>query len=250
MEIYVVHGCLMGVAWLCFAPLAVGAALLRRCGHLQSNGTWFKIHRFFNTSVAVLTIVAFILIRLGGDDRRRRLSSSSSAQESPDSEDGEDDDESSFASEDTHGTIGFTIFILVIIQVLGGYLRPHLPNHKAAHDVITQEKGIEAHEQSPDSVASTSNRSIQEDAGGGGQSDVDGEITSRTVSVTPDAGREMVATNSSHHASDGRAGGDEEADAKKSTIRVVWEWGHRILGSGMLICAWINCFIGISIADD
>jgi hypothetical protein len=38
---------------------------------------------------------------------------------------------------------------------------------------------------------------------------------------------------------------DEEVELKKSTVRVSWEWGHRIVGLILVGLAWVNCHTGI-----
>jgi hypothetical protein len=42
---------------------------------------------------------------------------------------------------------------------------------------------------------------------------------------------------------------EHEDSAKKSVFRIVWEWSHRVVGMILLICAWVNCVIGISLDD-
>jgi hypothetical protein len=71
-----VHGILMGTAWLVLAPIAIGVSLIRRVSPatccLNQNGFWFQIHFYCQILVVTLTLIGFIIIwwsdDIGGDD--------------------------------------------------------------------------------------------------------------------------------------------------------------------------------------
>jgi len=102
------HGWCAAIAWGFFSPLAIGVAMLR---YWFPNGLWLKIHQYLNYTVVALTIAAFGLAVAaiksetpsGGDPRHF------SASPSP------------------HRLIGLVMFVVVLVQTLGGQFRPHNP---------------------------------------------------------------------------------------------------------------------------
>ena len=94
------HGILMGLAWGFFAPVAIVSAICRRL--IPGEGVWFQIHRAANTLCCILTIAGFGL-----------AVAAYSRTGSP-----------HFSG--THQRVGLTIFVLVLLQVLNGMLRPHI----------------------------------------------------------------------------------------------------------------------------
>lgn len=101
--LWIAHGIMMAIAWGVCAPIAIGASILRKMSFLQTNGNWLKIHSILLTMLAVLTLVGCLLAVVATN---------------------KEDTNPSHFTEDSHHTIGLTIFILVIVQVLAGYFRP------------------------------------------------------------------------------------------------------------------------------
>eukprot|EP00980_Cylindrotheca_fusiformis_P004262 scaffold918_cov126-Cylindrotheca_fusiformis.AAC.41 len=123
-SLWVVHGWLAAIAWGVLCPLAIIAALFRK--FIPGEGVWFQIHRFLNTSVAVLTIAAVsVAIHALNDETP---SGSSADHFDPELSDG-------------HRLIGLFVLIFVVIQVANGALRPHLP--KESEDKTVKRKGWE-----------------------------------------------------------------------------------------------------------
>jgi hypothetical protein len=94
------HGILMGLAWGFFAPVAIVSAICRRL--IPGEGVWFQIHRAANTLCCILTIAGFGLAVAAYDGAGVPHFSG------------------------THQRIGIAIFIIVLVQVLNGMLRPHI----------------------------------------------------------------------------------------------------------------------------
>jgi len=108
--LWMTHGVLMALAWGLFAPLAVGTAVLRvfvdRLAGEQNKGLWFKVHFCFNILVLLLTIIgctiAFVAKREQKVDGVQLVISS-------------------------HGRVGISILVLVVLQSIAGCFRPALP---------------------------------------------------------------------------------------------------------------------------
>lgn len=94
------HGILMGLAWGFFAPVAIVSAICRRL--IPGEGVWFQIHRASNTLCCILTIAGFGLAVAAYTGTGIPHFSG------------------------THQRVGVTIFIIVLLQVLNGMLRPHI----------------------------------------------------------------------------------------------------------------------------
>jgi hypothetical protein len=60
-RLWVSHGILMGIAWGVFAPLAIGAAYLKKLEILQKNAFWLRIHFYLTFSAAIFTVVGFVI---------------------------------------------------------------------------------------------------------------------------------------------------------------------------------------------
>jgi len=103
-----VHGYFASLAWGFFSPMAIGVAMLR---HWFPNGLWLKIHQFLNSIVVILTIVAFgfAVAAINSETPAGGNSNHFSSSPSP------------------HRLGGLIVFILVLLQTLGGGLRPHNP---------------------------------------------------------------------------------------------------------------------------
>ena len=103
----------MGLAWGLFAPLAVGASVLRvfvdRLAGEQNNGLWFKVHLCLNILVLLLTIAGFAVAVV---ETR---------------EDKEEEGEELGKIEGVHPRLGVAILVLVVLQSIAGFFRPALP---------------------------------------------------------------------------------------------------------------------------
>ena len=101
------HGIFMGVAWGLFAPLAVGAAVLRvlveRLAGEQHKGLWFTLHVSLNLMVLLLSIVGISIAYIAK------------------SQEGET------SIEGIHGQVGVALAVLLVVQFVVGYFRPALP---------------------------------------------------------------------------------------------------------------------------
>ena len=111
-SLWTAHGVFAGVAWGVLVPLAISSALLR---DMIPKQYWFKLHMFLNSMAAVFTLVAFSLAVTAQQKGTPKGTSPNH-----------------FAGL-AHNTVGLVITIFVTFQVVGGYMRPHLP-HKAASD--------------------------------------------------------------------------------------------------------------------
>jgi len=104
------HGFMAALAWGLLAPMAIANSL---CRHLiPGQGLWFKMHRGLNMVVLLLTIISFALVVKALND------TSNGEPRHFQSRDG---------SMGKHHTIGLVVFILVILQSVGGIIRPHVP---------------------------------------------------------------------------------------------------------------------------
>jgi hypothetical protein len=108
-SLWKVHGFLAAFAWAALTPLAIAASMMRKC---FPEGLWFQIHRALNTLSVTFTIIAFAIAvaalnkDFGSDAGHFQPQEGTSG---------------------SHRTIGLVIFILAILQAMGGLLRPHLP---------------------------------------------------------------------------------------------------------------------------
>jgi uncharacterized membrane protein YjfL (UPF0719 family) len=98
------HGWFATLAWGLCAPLAIGAALLRKW---FPDGLWFKIHQCLNYAVLVFTMAAFFLAvgaynMDGGEDHFN-------------------------PNPFPHRLVGLIVFLLVVAQTIGGQCRPKTP---------------------------------------------------------------------------------------------------------------------------
>ena len=102
------HGILMALAWGFFAPVAIVSAICRRL--IPGEGVWFQIHRAANFMSCVLTIAGFgLAVAVYNAAGIPHFGAS-------------------------HQRIGIVIFVIVLLQVLNGMLRPHIP--KPASDDV------------------------------------------------------------------------------------------------------------------
>jgi len=101
------HGILAAVAWAFLAPLAIANAMLRHL--IPKAGLWFQMHRNLNVLVLVLTIISFALVVKAFRDLDY------------------DHFQSNPGAMNKHHTIGLVVTILVVVQSIGGILRPPVP---------------------------------------------------------------------------------------------------------------------------
>ena len=229
--LYLFHGVLMGAAWFFFAPLAIGIAIARRFAKndsvLHQNGLWYTIHFYSSLTAVLFTIIGFIIVFVGGDDdddRRMLGESLDEASEADGSEDGASTAAfklSEDAAEDIHKKLGIAILALAIFQALLGFVRPSASSNSTnAGSLQKPQPGTD----DPTFVANVELTSQVSD----GDSDVDREqvygVTSKQI-----AARAVAHT--------------------KSMLRLVWEWSHRLLGVTIVVVAWVECTIGITMDD-
>jgi DOMON domain/Eukaryotic cytochrome b561 len=124
------HGICMGIAWVIFVPLAVGASLLRKL--LPAGALWFTIHRALNMTGIALTIIGFILA-IGASNKEGTPHFKSSL----------------------HQKIGLSIFILALVQAINGVLRPHVPSQSTNITTSTATKQGEENYDTTDNVEDT-----------------------------------------------------------------------------------------------
>jgi hypothetical protein len=96
-----VHGWLMAISWGILTPIAVGCAVLRK--FFPAGGVWFKYHSNINT-LAFLTTTAGFAVAVFNIQTEA---------------------ESHFSG--LHELIGLLLFLMVALQVLSGWFRPHVP---------------------------------------------------------------------------------------------------------------------------
>jgi Eukaryotic cytochrome b561 len=113
--LWMTHGVFMALAWGLFAPLAVGAAVLRvyvdRLAGEKNKGLWFKVHLSLNVLVLLLTIIGFAIAYVAKRQGKEE----------------EEEEEEEEKIEGVHGRLGIAIMVLVVLQSIAGYFRPGLP---------------------------------------------------------------------------------------------------------------------------
>jgi hypothetical protein len=117
IKLWKAHGAMAAIAWGLLSPLAIAASVLRR--FFPGESTWFTVHRTLNMMAVLFTIFAFVIAVIAIN------------QETPDGFDA-----GHFA--DGHRLYGLVIFILAMLQAIGGGARPHLPKKPEPSDA---EKG-------------------------------------------------------------------------------------------------------------
>lgn len=98
-------GICAGLAWAVLAPIAISSSLGRHL--IPRQGLWFEIHRALNTAVVVCTVVASALAFKAISDA------------------GIDHFQSLPGAINKHKTVGLVVFLIVPLQALAGFLRPH-----------------------------------------------------------------------------------------------------------------------------
>jgi hypothetical protein len=144
--LWMAHGILMALGWGLFAPLAIGAVVLRvawdRLGGLHNKGLWFKIHLFLNTLALLCTIIGFVIAMVAKNEQGVN---------------GVDRFQS------THGKMGLSILVLVLVQAIVGLFRPALPKaptEDKMDDLDTTERMPPADEPSEKPLAKKSSQRL------------------------------------------------------------------------------------------
>jgi hypothetical protein len=108
-QLYGAHGIFAAAAWAIFAPLAIGASLLRRV-FISSDlpSLWFRLHMSLNLMVFILTTFAFAFAV-------RAISLTADARHFQDIR---------------HRKTGLFVMIILFVQTMSGLLRPHPPHPK------------------------------------------------------------------------------------------------------------------------
>ena len=113
-SLFKAHGILAALAWGILAPLAIANVM---CRHLiPGQGVWFQLHRGLNAIVLVLTTISFAVVVKAYNDLAGEGGYSPHHFES------------SPGAMEKHRTIGLVVFIVVVLQCIGGMIRPHPPN--------------------------------------------------------------------------------------------------------------------------
>lgn len=205
-EMWMVHGILMAIAWGICAPVAIGASILRT-GFARLGLTNDKTLWF---QIHFYMNVGTALLTLAGFIIAVLAKNQQQMQ---------DDEETTAVVhfQGTHAKMGLTIFIMVFLQSLAGRFRPSLPPKETESSIIV------------DGAESSKRGVVKKDQ----QDDLD--RTERDTSAHLDF------SSSFGHQNEQSTG----INAKKSDIRIGWEWGHRLTGLALLGMAWYNCHTGI-----
>lgn len=101
------HGGMAFAGWGVTTPLAIASSWLRDV--FPGNGLWFKAHILFNVLTFLLTAALFgVAVSTFNKEGLDHFAGGTPAS--------------------SHTRMGLAMFVLVCIQVLGGFLRPHLPS--------------------------------------------------------------------------------------------------------------------------
>lgn len=98
---WLAHGVMAFLAWGVCVPIAISSSLLRQL--LPKGPAWFLSHRFFNSLCYALFIAFFILavVTVNNEGATHWFG--------------------------PHQKMGLAMFVIVSVQVLSGFTRPHLP---------------------------------------------------------------------------------------------------------------------------
>jgi hypothetical protein len=128
---WIAHALLMAISWTVIIPIAIGSSMLR--GFLGIGSSWIRYHVVLNTLAYIMILAAFgtaiYCIRNAHGPH--------------------------FAG-NTHKFLGLIIVILVGLQQIFGYLRPHLPTAKP---IETTETGDNANVYEQDEVVTKQSKS-------------------------------------------------------------------------------------------
>lgn len=178
-SLWMTHGILMTLAWAVCAPLSIGASLARNVFDKMGfdKGTWYKIHYYGNVFTTLFTITAFIIALVA---KKQQLP------------------EGSTRTFLTHGKVGISIFVLVIMQSAAARFRPALPKSQLQNE--------------NSKTPSSTDRDIND------IEKLSGKKEAKSIEMPP-----------------------------KSTVRLAWEYGHRLVGVVLLALSWYNCHTGIGL---
>lgn len=112
--LWMAHGIILALAWGLFAPLGIGASLLRNSIQQYLGKSWYPLHFYLNLMTILLTVIGFAIAVVATSK----------------------EGDQHFQGE-THKQAGLAILILVLLQGLAGYFRPGLPKPPAAADTTT-----------------------------------------------------------------------------------------------------------------
>jgi hypothetical protein len=118
IKLWKAHGWTAAIAWGLLSPLAIAASVLRR--FFPGQDTWYKVHRALNMMAVLFTMVSFVLAVVAVN------------QETPPGAPADHFD-------DGHRLYGLVIFILAMLQAIGGAARPHLPEKPEPSDAVDGE---------------------------------------------------------------------------------------------------------------
>jgi len=108
---YKAHGWMAVIAWGVLVPLAISNALSRHLIPVQ--GLWFQMHQGLNMLAIAMTIILFAIIV------------NELQKNTPEPNHFQPIDGAGALGK--HKTIGLVVFILAILQGIGGLIRPHVP---------------------------------------------------------------------------------------------------------------------------
>jgi hypothetical protein len=103
MSAWLAHGIMAFIAWGVLVPLAVQSSMFRSLLPKGKESLWFKLHRAFNSVAFSLTIALFaVAVAYTGKEKGEHF-------------------------DQKHQVVGLSMFVMTVLQVLGGVFRPHLP---------------------------------------------------------------------------------------------------------------------------
>ncbi|KAL3941365.1 MAG: hypothetical protein SGARI_000624, partial [Bacillariaceae sp.] len=212
------HGILMGIAWGIFAPLAIGAAFLRKMKALQKDALWLTLHFYLNLSTIIFTVFGFIFAVVATQK----------------------DGSTSHFQKDTHHMAGLAVFVLVIVQGIVGMFHPEKPSD------VTEKVDDSTKPETPNNRSfetesfSVKNGLVLDDA-----FDVDAEgmeVIDRGHKETHDEVEiEEYESVYSYNSS------PSPPPTKNAVDDRLHKYFHRFLGITLLGLAWYNCTSGIAL---
>jgi hypothetical protein len=248
------HGMCMGLAWGLFAPLAIGAAILRSTlPILRDNANGLRCHFWFNVLVVLLTVIGFALAVVATHQESGELQ---------------------YFTASTHSKAGFSVLILVLVHVWAAFFRPSLPKKTRTTDGPVTESSdagtMDRRNQFADSkhwqpkegdvdntvdgddddcstgfevktsqdLRRSTTVSLDVDDAVDVDGDVDGTVSVESPTSPPRSVSTFNPKNSSTLFTDHQS---------KSMLRRLWESIHRFVGMTLLGLAWYNCHSGILI---
>jgi hypothetical protein len=184
-KLWKIHGLLLALAWGVLAPLAIGCAVLRRW--LGGGALWFTLHSNLNTLTLLATAAGFgIAVYNMHVEHKPHFQGPK------------------------HTLIGLLVMILVLVQAMSGWFRPHLP--KEAHAAAAANASV--------NVSTTSHLNTSHDHEENGE-------------------ERPLASNNNFNSY------EQPGYNKKSAARRIFEVQHRILGLGLLGLCWYQVYLGI-----